>query len=182
MAWRTLNFGLRKAIEKLEGILPQFDNAYLFCMSNCDFGMVSICQVCSIIVTIKSIADAAVVPLTFAVSLSELLYGEIVDGQDDAAAAEQDSAVYENVITIHGNVIQTFNQLSRVLTIVSGSPTGQSSRRRLQVIDCINTTLGEDVDNCSKPFCDKPEKLCDGRINYEYISQRKNGENHNRKL
>ena len=182
MAWRTLNFGLQKAVEILEGILPQFDNAYKFCRSHCVFGMINICQVCSIIVTINSIADAAVVPLTFALSLSELLYGEIVDGQDDAAAAEQDSAVYENVITIHGNVIQTFNQLSRVLTIVSGSPTGQSSRRRLQVIDCINTTLGEDVDKCSKPFCDKPEKLCDGRINYEYISQQRKGENHNRKL
>ena len=151
-------------------------------MAMCEAIIFSFCQPCAVLLVVKTGLDTVVTTGNIGVDISEHIYGETVDVQDDAAASEQHSAVYENVITIHGNVIQTFNQLSRVLTIVSGSPTGQSSRRRLQVIDCINTTLGEDVDNCSKPFCDKPEKLCDGRINYEYISQRKNGENHNRKL
>ncbi len=116
--------------------------------------------------------------LVLAMDISEHLYAEIVDGQDGDAAAEQDTAVYENVITIHHNIITTHTLLSNVFSIVSGLPTGTPSRRRLQVIDCTNTTLGY-VDNCSKPSCENPTRLCDGSFNYEYISQLKGGEYHN---
>ena len=41
---------------------------------------------------------------------------------------------------------------------------------RMQVIDCTNTSLGY-FDNCGKPSCKNPMRLCDGSFNYEYISQ-----------
>ena len=113
--------------------------------------------------------------------ISELVYAEIVDGQDGDAAAEQDTAVYENVITIHGNIIATHNLVSQVHQLVSGLQTGTSSSWRLQVIDCTNATLGN-VDNCSKPSCENPTRLCNGSFNYEYISQLKGGENHTRTM
>jgi hypothetical protein len=120
-----------------------------------------------------------------ALDISEHVYAEIVDEQDDDAAKDQAAAVYENVITIHGNVIATHNLLSRVQTIVSGTNSGLKQKgviRRLQVIDCTNTTLAGYVDNCSKPSCENPTKLCDGSFNYEYISQLEGGEYHNRTM
>jgi len=128
------------------------------------------------------ITESATFGIQLALDISEQVNAEIVDGQDGDAAAEQDSAVYENVITIHGNVIATHTLLSQVRTIVSGFQTGASSRRRLQVIDCTNTTLAGYVDNCSKPSCENPTKLCDGSFNYEYISQLEGGEYHNRTM
>jgi hypothetical protein len=103
-----------------------------------------------------------------------------VDYQDDAATDELHSAVYENVITIHGNIITTHNMLSNVLTIVSGikQKTDRLARCRMQVIDCTNTSLGY-FDNCSKPSCKNPTRFCDGSFNYEYISQLEGGKNHN---
>jgi len=105
-----------------------------------------------------------------------------VDKKDDDAAEEQDAAVYENVKTIHGNVISTHNLLKQVQAIVSGLKTSTTPRRRLQVIDCINTTLVGYVDNCIKPSCENPTKLCDGSFNYEYISRLEGGEYHNRTM
>ena len=128
------------------------------------------------------ITESATFGIQLALDISEQVNAEIVDGQDGDAAAEQDSAVYENVITIHGNVIATHTLLSQVRTIVSGFQTGASSRRRLQVIDCTNTTLAGYVANCSKPSCENPTKLCDGSFNYEYISQLEGGEYHNRTM
>jgi hypothetical protein len=102
-----------------------------------------------------------------------------VDGQDGDAAAEQDAAVYENMITTHGNILIAGNNLLTVLDYVTGikQKTDKLTRRRMQVVDCTNTTLGF-VDNCRKPSCENPTRLCDGSFNYEYISQLKGGENH----
>jgi len=89
------------------------------------------------------------------------------------------------VKTIHGNIIATHKLLLQVQTIVTGTYTGLKDKgaiRRLQVIDCINTTLVGYVDNCSKPSCENPTKLCDGSFNYEYISQLEGGEYHNRTM
>jgi hypothetical protein len=147
-------------------------------MTLCDTGLVAVCQPCSIPVLFDIVSENAMFALVLAMDISEHLYAEIVDGQDGDAAAEQDTAVYENVITIHHNIITTHTLLSNVFSIVSGLPTGTPSRRRLQVIDCTNTTLGY-VDNCSKPSCENPTRLCDGSFNYEYISQLKGGEYHN---
>jgi hypothetical protein len=145
-------------------------------MANCDVGVVTVCPVCSVPVVLGIITETLKFAAKLALDISEHVYAEIVDSQDDDAAAELDSAVYENVITIHGNVIATHNLLKQVQSIVSGAQTGASSRRRLQVIDCTNTTLSGYVDNCSKPSCENPTKLCDGSFNYQYISQLAGGE------
>ena len=182
LAWRSTNFALGKSIEVFEHVQGLFESAYDICMAACIIPVTPVCPVCVPFGFLESITENAIFAVVLALDISEHVYGEIVDGQDGDAAAEQDSAVYENVITIHGNVIATHTLLSQMYNFVSGSQTGASSRRRLQVIDCTNTTLAGYVDNCSKPSCENPTKLCDGSFNYEYISQLEGGEYHNRTM
>ncbi len=155
--------------------------AYEACMATCDTGTVAVCQPCVIPSVLKGIALNAMFALTLATDLSAYLYAEIVDAQDGDAAAEQDTAVYKNVITNHGNIITTFNLL-RDVAAVHGIQAGTgASRRRMQVIDCTNTASGY-IDNCRKPSCEDPTRFCDGSFNHEYISQLEGGENHNRTM
>ena len=183
LAWRSTNFALGKSIEVFEHVQGLFESAYDICMAACIIPVTPVCPVCVPFGFLESITENAIFAVVLALDISEHVYAEIVDSQDGDAAAEQDSAVYENVIAIHGNVIVTHNLLSRVCNLVNGcSQTGASSRRRLQVIDCTNTTLAGYVDNCSKPSCENPTKLCDGSFNYEYISQLEGGEYHNRTM
>jgi hypothetical protein len=182
LAWRSANFALRKSIEALRNVEVLFETSNEICMALSTVAIVSFCPVCLIFGIGKSITEVAKFALVLAIDISEQVYKETVDSQDGDAAANQDSAVYENVITIHGNVIATHNILKNVEKIVSGLQTGASSRRRLQVIDCTNTTLAGYVTNCSKPSCENPTKLCDGSFNYEYISQLEGGEYHNRTM
>lgn len=174
-AWRSTNFALRKSIEIFQHIGGLCGSAYDLCMAACTVA-IPICPVCLPLTAVDIITETIKFAAVLALDISELLYAEIVDGQDDDAASEQDSAVYENVITIHGNVIATFNLVSKVESILGAQAGASPKRRRLQVIDCINTTLVGYVDNCSKPSCENPTKLCDGSYNYEYISQLERGE------
>jgi len=181
LAWRNTNFALQKSIEVFESVVGLTKSAYDMCMANCDAGIATVCPVCSVPVVLDIITETLKFAAVLALDISEHVYAEIVDGQDGDAAAEQDSAVYENVITIHGNVIATHNLLLQVQRIVTGTDTRLRNKgviRRLQVIDCTNTTLSGYVDNCSKPSCENPTKLCDGSFNYQYISQLAGGEYH----
>jgi hypothetical protein len=129
-------------------------------------------------------AELAIYSTQLALDISEQVYSEIVVSQDDSAAAEKDSVIDQNVITIHGNVISTNKLLVQVQELVCNGlklnceKVGVTSGRRLRVIDCTNTTLSGYVDNCSKPSCENPTKLCDGSFNYQYISQLAGGEYH----
>ncbi len=152
------------------------EGGYDICMAVCIIPVTPLCAHCVVPSILESIMESLLFALVLAVDVSEHVYAEIVDDQDDAAKDELHSAVYENAITIHGNIISTHNMLSNVLTIVSGikQKTDKLTRRRMQVIDCINTTLGF-VENCSKPSCENPTRFCDGSFNYEYISQLEGG-------
>ena len=185
MAWRSKNHALGKSIESLSFIRALLQTAYDTCMSLCDAGIVTTCFSCAPLMLVGVISESATFACQLTLDMSDHVYAEIVDSKDGDAAAEQDAAVYENVITTHGNVIVTHNILKQVYTIVTGTNTGLKDKgviRRLQVIDCINTTLAGYVDNCSKPSCENPTKLCDGSFNYEYISQLEGGEYHNRTM
>ena len=182
LAWRNTNFALGKSIEVFEFVMGLTKSSYETCMAATTVAIFSSCPACIPFTVVNIVTETAKFAALLALDISEHVYAEMVDSQDGDAAEEQDSAVYENVITIHGNVIATHNLLKQVQIIVSGSQTGASSRRRLQVIDCTNTTLAGYVDNCSKPSCENPTKLCDGSFNYEYISQLEGGEYHNRTM
>ena len=105
LAWRSTNFALQKAIEVLDHVLAQFQSTYDMCMAVCDGGMVSLCQVCSPLIVLVIVTENDVFPIMLAIDISKHLHAEIVDDQDGNATAEQDNAIYENVITIHGNII-----------------------------------------------------------------------------
>jgi hypothetical protein len=177
LAWRSTHFALQKSIESLSFIRSLLQTTYDICMTFCPPAG---CNWCNFPMVVGIATETVVFALVLVMAISEKVYAEIVDGQDGDAAAEQDAAVYKNVLTIHQNLGFTFKTLKDVLTIVTGTDIGLKNKgviRRLQVIDCINTTLVGYVDNCSKPSCENPTKLCDGSYNYEYISQLERGEN-----
>ena len=174
LAWRSHHFALQKSIESLSFVRSLLQTTYDLCMTHC----VAPCGYCLIPMVLGLFTETATFALVLVMAISEHLYAEIVDGKDGDAAAEQDAAVYKNMIITHSNLGFIHTQLDNVYKIVSGSQTGASSRRRLQVIDCINTTLAGYVDNCSKPSCENPTKLCNGSFNYQYISQLEGGEYH----
>jgi len=178
LAWRSTNFALRKSIEVFLHVEGLTGSAYDLCMAASTVA-IPVCAVCIPFTVVDIITETAKFAILLALDISELLYAEIVDGQDGDAASEQDSAVYENVITTHGNVIAVGQLVEQLLTLHGVARTGGGfSRRRLQEIDCISMTLG----NCTtkKPFCEDPTQLCDGSVNYKYISQLKSGENDTR--
>ncbi len=180
-AWRSTNFALRKSMEVFLHIGELSGSGYDLCMAACTV-VTPICPICIPFTVVDIITENAIFAVLLALDISEHVYAEIVDGQDGDAAAEQDSATYLNVITTHGNVIAVGQLVENLLTIHGVPKTGSGfSRRRLQVIDCISMTLGNDY-NCTtkKPLCEDPTKLCDGSINYKYISQLKRGENDTR--
>ena len=133
LAWRSTNYALGKSTEVFEHVQGLFQSAYDTCMATCDAGVVTVCPVCSLPVVFDIVTENAIFAVVLALDISGHVYAEIVDSQDGDAAAEHDSAVCENVITIHHNVIATYNLLSNMNKIVSGQ-TETSSRRRLQVI------------------------------------------------
>ncbi len=183
LAWRSSNLALRKIIETFQFAAALLSKGEFMCTAAVPAPFAVSCA--APIAALSTKTEIAIFVVVLALDISEQVYAEIVDEHDDDAAKDQAAAVYENVITIHGNVYATHTLLSQVYTIVTGTNTGLKNNkviRRLQVIDCINTTLAGYVDNCSKPSCENPTKLCDGSFNYEYISQLEGGEYHNRTM
>lgn len=177
-AWRSKTYGLKKAKAASEQITSLFGNAFDTCMALSDYRVVSATPICAGIMALKVFMELITVEFDKEIDLSEHLYTEIVDKQDDDAKDEQHSAIYDNVITIHGNILATYSLLSNVMNSVGKIQT-KVNARRLEVIDCTSTTLGY-VDNCNKPSCEDPTRYCDGSFNYEYISRLERGEIFNR--
>jgi hypothetical protein len=181
LAWRNTNYALGKSIEVFEHVRAQMEGGYDVCMAVCIIPVTPLCAHCVVPSILESIMESLLFALALALDVSEHVYAEIVKDQDDAAKDEIPSAIYENVITIHGNIIVTHTMLSTVYNIVTGIKNKVGARRRLELIDCFNTTLGY-VDNCSKPSCEDPTRYCDGSFNYEYISHLESGENFNKTM
>jgi hypothetical protein len=179
LAWRSANFALKKSIEIFEHVRAQMEGGYDICMAVCIIPIAPFCPTCVVPSILESIMESLLFALALAMDISEYLYAELMDGSVGDVESERITATYENAITIHGNILTTHNDLLNVLSIVSGikQKTDKLARRHMQVVDCTNTTLGF-VDNCRKPSCENPIRLCDGSFNYEYISQLKGGENH----
>ena len=114
LAWRNANFALRKSIEVFEHVLGLFTTSNEICMAVTTVAIISSCPVCITFGIGGAITETAKFAIVLAIDISEQVYKETVDSQDGDAAADQDSAVYENVITIHGNVIATHNILKNV--------------------------------------------------------------------
>jgi hypothetical protein len=128
LAWRNTNFALRKSIEVFLHVEGLTGSAYDMCMAASTVAMVSACPACIPFTVVDIITETAKFAILLALDISEQVYAEIVDGQDGDAAAEQDSATYQNVIITHGNVIATHTLLTTVLTIVSGTQTGLTKK------------------------------------------------------
>jgi hypothetical protein len=178
-AWRSINFALLKTQEILEFVQKNADTSYKSCMSLCLNGL-ALCAPCAIPVILGTIATIAIFALKLAIGISDQIYKEVVEIQNAAATAAKSNSVYDNLFIINDNIATTHTAVSQILTIVAGIQPKTDliqARRRMQVVDCTNTTDGY-LDNCNKPSCENPARLCDGSLNYAYISQLKGGENH----
>ena len=119
---------------------------------------------------------------------------EVVDkGKDGAFAGGRDDSIYNNVITNHGNIIQTFYATQQLKTMLGDVQTGlegdreerdEQRRRRLQSVPCtyaegldltdctcVDTSRGFSPAPCGVISCQNENKLCDGTYNYPLISE-----------
>ena len=117
--------------------------------------------------------------ISLSLDLSEVLYAELVDERDDEFRGEKINDVHANVITVNGNVISIFNTVEHLRVLLGGIQDGLAddegeTKRRLQLIDCISTANGYTL-QCNKPSCEDESRLCDGSVNYKYISHQKFG-------
>jgi len=129
--------------------------------------------------------------------LSERIYSEVVDKDVNTKyAGGRADAIYENVITNHGNIIATFKSTRELKTMLGEISDGlaedreDEQRRRLQENICVfeevpdlgGCTCVVTIDGfqapgkCDKPSCENPTKLCDGSNNFPYIAFLRQGE------
>jgi hypothetical protein len=83
-------------------------------------------------------------------AVSSQIYNEVVNAKNGANTAAQQEAIYDNVATNHGNIQVLFtlgNQLKSMLGEIGegledirDSIDDEEDRRRLQEVDCKNTT------------------------------------------
>eukprot|EP00957_Ditylum_brightwellii_P148868 11333262-Ditylum_brightwellii.AAC.1 len=123
--------------------------------------------------TISAIAKFAV--QTFLDS-SEQIYTEIVGTKNEDHSSDRSDAIYQNVITNHGNIITTFaatQQLKVMLGEISeGLAKDDDENRRRLLSDCVSTADGY-ISGCEEVSCEDITRLCDGSFNYPYIAHLK---------
>jgi hypothetical protein len=178
-AWRDSNYKLMKSITSLGIVAETIGGIYDTCMAASDLGFISVTPTCIVPSVLATVTKIAISAVESALGNSEQTYAEIVDSQDGDFAAEQEAAVYQNVVVIHGNVISTFTLVQQLQVMLGGIQEGladdkDEKNRRLQLTDCTSTVNGY-ILQCNKPSCEDPSRLCDGSFNYKYISQLKSG-------
>jgi hypothetical protein len=109
-----------------------------------------------------------------------LTYKQIVESKNGEFENDRIQSIYENINTIHGNIIQTFNlgqqlkvQLGGVLEGLANNDEDDVTRRRLEG-NCDDRP--GDI-TCTNVSCQDPKKLCDGfSVNWNYVAFLKFGE------
>jgi hypothetical protein len=170
---------LRKSIEIIDFVIQSLDNGHDLCTAVADGIPGAAATACTPMTFAKAVADGFIYAITLSLDLSEVLYAELVDERDDEFRGEKINDVHANVITVNGNVISIFNTVEHLMVLLGGIQDGLAddegeTNRRLQLIDCISTANGYTL-QCNKPSCEDESRLCDGSVNYKYISQQKFG-------
>lgn len=118
-------------------------------------------------------------------AVSSQIYKEVVDAKNGASTKAQQEAIYDNVSTNHGNIGVLFtlgNQLKSMLGEIGegledirDSIDDEEDRRRLEEVDCKNTTDGFLSAPCFEPSCQDRRRLCDGSNNFAVIAPLRQG-------
>lgn len=153
-------------------------------------------------VAAKQINVVAYFLAELSLAISEQTYGEVCTPSDSFWETNyqegRQNAIYDNVITNHGNIITTF-QATQQLKIMLGEISdgvkeaneNEQRRRLLEIVctdregkvpagcTCVDTSLeagGFSEPGCEKPSCQDFTLLCDGiGNNYPYIAQLRQG-------
>ena len=89
-------------------------------------------------------------------------------------------SIYENVITLHGNIIASFYATQELKVLLGEfseaiAEEEEEEDRRRRLSDCVSTAQGYSTD-CSTVSCEDPTRMCDGSINFPYVASLKGGE------
>ena len=187
-AWRSTNYALAKLIAGLKVIVENIKDFKALCklipcvpipiVGGCTDVPKIACLAAPTV--LERLAKFFVFAAETAFDISERIYGELCtsDGVDFARQQGRQEAIYENTITNHGNIIQTFyatQQLKVMLGDISEGLDGDredrdDQGRRLLLENCIDTTAGYLSPPCAQSSCQDPTKLCDSSNNYPYIA------------
>ena len=121
--------------------------------------------------------------LQIALALTNGLYESIVERGDVLIERERQEATRQNIDTIHGNIIQTFNLGQQLKTLLGGVLEGLNNndkddedRRRLAV-NCEDKATNGTCLNATSVSCKDPKLLCDGvSVNWNYVALLQFGE------
>ena len=183
--WRSLNFAISTAIAIIEFFVDAIVEAILAVCTVAISAFAGTSAPCTIPATVvKTVLETAIFVSQTAISISEQIYTELVDGQNGNFEDDRQRSMYRNIITNHGNIVTTFaatQQLKVMLGEISegmeNNDDAEGSGRRLSTIEeCQNTTDGFSDVPCGLPSCEEPTKWCDGGFNFPYISKLRGGE------
>ena len=177
-AWRGENFGLATSITVFGGVINGLQGIIDACDSLPEaFGAKALCQLP--VLAARVAFELLVLALEIALGVSENLYGEQATPSDQVGETEfqkgRQDAIYENVITNHGNIIATFKGTEQLKVMLGGVLEDEDNvlRRRLQSNSCEFDEIDPDctcvltrnsgyISGCTKPSCEDPTRLCDG--------------------
>lgn len=170
-AWRDKQRDMQISVNALIIVVDEITILHDLCA---DLSWIT--AICTVFLFAKVALATTINSVQLALDLSVWNYDETVTPVNEEAGEEQYTAVYENLFVINENIVTSHGDIEKILIMLNGirSNTGVT-RRRMEVIACTNTTDGY-LDNCNKPSCENPTRLCDGSLNYDYISQLKGGE------
>uniref|UniRef100_A0A7S4M8E9 Uncharacterized protein n=1 Tax=Odontella aurita TaxID=265563 RepID=A0A7S4M8E9_9STRA len=176
-AWKILNAGLEAAIEIYEYAQSVSSGAAVLCTISisCVPGSSAPCTVPA--QTVKFSFDLLVKITKQVVSISKKIFDVVVDGQNFRFAGDRQKAIYENVITNHGNIITTFHATQQLKVMLGEISDGiaelaeeeEEQRRRMMENGCKSTADGY-TNPCDKVSCEDPTRFCDGSFNFEYVA------------
>ena len=188
----------------LEAVIGGFQAIIDACDGVTTFGGIkAICQTPALL--LRVITETLVFASDVVLGISEQVYGEQATPSDQEGETEfikgRQDAIYENVITNHGNIITTFKSTLQLKQLLGGVLDNQEedeegndpTRRRLQSKSCVFEEIGSDctcvltgdsgyVPGCTKPACEDIRRLCNGAFNYKYIADQRQGEFSNHAL
>lgn len=189
LEWRSINYGLEKSLESVKFLDEQtklFSDScdlvpcVIIPLAGCTDVARTVCEISTF--PLKALFPALIFAAELALSISERIYDEKCTPSPSQVESDKmkgrQNAIYENVITNHGNIITTF-QATQQLKIMLGEVSDgvkeaneallEENNRRLQLEDCVNTTSADGFKRgCNQTSCEDITKLCDGSPNYLY--------------
>jgi hypothetical protein len=183
IAWNAANKILEKVLNSLNLKKEIADTASATCLLlvSCIPGTAAPCTVPTSL--LKTVLTVLRYVLIVVVAISTILYGTLVEGQNDRFERQRQEYTLANVNILHDNLISNFKLgqqlkllLGGVLEAMPSNDGEEDETRRRLAVDCEDAINGECTDP-TKVSCEDPKYLCDGfSTNWNYVAFLKFGE------